>query len=468
MLKRRERLKAQLLDTGAPLRHSVMKSVRDFFRDTALRDPDMWPWFRGLWGGVLNAFFLDIEREVESTLESSFLKQEQREAGEEPPELRWRSWPGRAYIRLRAALLHRYIPCDKSFFGQMKDPVYLMLLGAIYFEPFRGYRITFFALILLMLLCPGPPDEYQLVNFILQFKRTQFFSQGMKATIVAGLEYFACSTFSAPEDLKACIDRRGPGLAAGDILEYLCNVLLVWAAFFYLPLAEKHVARNTYFIGRAEDLAEEEEAEARLLLRGGGGGLDGLCCGPPLVLCRSCCGSCCCRRRHRWTLAGDPTRGGRLGKLLFYDMRCFLLALFLLMGLAAVRPGWGALAAGAWNGPELRAEAFWAKVLHAYLALPFAVFAVPLVGKILTHSDATGFDATGACMAHALPDVVPLVGGSSSDEEGGSCFSGLFGLSSFFHGGDFDVRDPERASACSVAATGAVVLWFLVGWFVDL
>lgn len=53
-----------------------------------------------------------------------------------------------------------------------QDPVYLLMTFTTML-PIFGIRVFFFMGILVMLLFPGPPDEFQLINFILIFKGTQ-------------------------------------------------------------------------------------------------------------------------------------------------------------------------------------------------------------------------------------------------------------------------------------------------------
>lgn len=70
---------------------------------------------------------------------------------------------------LRAKLLYSYLPFDISIFGQIKSPFFL-LLTVISITPMFGIRVAFFTLILLLIIAGRPPDEYQMVTFILTFK----------------------------------------------------------------------------------------------------------------------------------------------------------------------------------------------------------------------------------------------------------------------------------------------------------
>merc|ERR1719401_3383779 len=107
------------------------------------------------------------------------------------------------------------------------------------FLPVFGIRVFFFSGILLCLLVPGPPDEYQLINFILIFKGTQFFTTGVGLGFFGAMEYYGCYLF-APLDLRACIDEHGPGATdwlSSLLMDYLGSITLVWIAFLALPLS---------------------------------------------------------------------------------------------------------------------------------------------------------------------------------------------------------------------------------------
>merc|ERR1719401_1435997 len=98
--------------------------------------------------------------------------------------------------------------------------------------PVFGIRVFFFSGILTCLLVPGPPDEYQLINFILIFKGTQFFTTGVILGFVASMEYYACYLFAGAA-LRQCIDTRGPGATdwlSSLIMDYIGTLILVWIA----------------------------------------------------------------------------------------------------------------------------------------------------------------------------------------------------------------------------------------------
>ena len=50
----------------------------------------------------------------------------------------------------------------------------------------------------------------------------------------------------------------------------------------------------------------------------------------------------------------------------------------------------------------MRNHVFWGQVLYSLCAFPFAVFKLPVLGAVLTHARATGYDRRGACVPFKL------------------------------------------------------------------
>merc|ERR550532_3428790 len=107
--------------------------------------------------------------------------------------------------------------------------------------PIFGIRVAFFMMILFMLMHPGPVDEFQLINFILIFKGTQFFTTGVGLGFYGAMQYFSCYLFKA-DDLRRCNDEQGPGTTdylPAAIVDYVGSMCLVWVAFLLLPRSRR-------------------------------------------------------------------------------------------------------------------------------------------------------------------------------------------------------------------------------------
>lgn len=188
-------------------------------------------------------------------------------------------------VWLRAKLLYTYLPFDISVFGQIKGPLFLFLT-LLSITPMFGIRVAFFTVILLCIVSGRPPDEYQLVTFILTFKGAQFLSSGVFMACVAAVKYYLCVK---PGGHHTC-DTEGPGVSQDLVtssVDFFGSYVLVWIAFLLLPCSGS--------FGGSRELAEDPESSSSS--RGVG----------------------CCEDY-------DQTRGGRLAGLLGYDLCCFLLS----------------------------------------------------------------------------------------------------------------------------------------------
>lgn len=183
----------------------------------------------------------------------------------------------------RAKLLYNYLPFDFSIFGQIKSPLFL-LLTLLSITPMFGIRVAFFTIILICIVAGRPPDEYQLVTFILMFKGAQFLSSGVLMACVAAVKYYMC----VKADGHHTCDTEGPGVSQDLVtssVDFFGSCFLVWIAFLLLPCSRS--------FGGTRDLVEDPESAA--------------------------VGSGCCEDY-------DKKRGGRLTGLLGYDLCCFLLS----------------------------------------------------------------------------------------------------------------------------------------------
>lgn len=379
--KEKKRLaKEQLLDVSAPIRKRMLENIGEFVKDAAMKDPDMWPWVRPVVKSAVGGIWDDIEVEIESNIEvaltdhrtetdlllASFTAPGPRFQSNFNFLNRWGAW----YLRLRAFFLFRYLPFNKTFFGKLKDPVYDILV-AFTMLPLFGVRFAFFSVLLLMLTVPGPADEYQLVNYILHFKGTMFFTSGVIMLFIGAMQYNRCYMFY-PQDTAGCIERAGPGAnewLCTLVLDYLGSISLVWVAWLILPCSRKFPSHVESMRGWSR---REEERSTY----------------------------CCC-------LEGVTNRGGRLGGLLSYDVVCFFLSFSIMATFYWVTndPETPLTREAMWG--RAKAITYWCQVLYALFSLPFALFIVPVFSWLLTHSTFTGYNPNGACVEFAFSISVP-------------------------------------------------------------
>ncbi|CAK0869842.1 unnamed protein product [Prorocentrum cordatum] len=111
----------------------------------------------------------------------------------------------------------------------------------------------------------------------------------------------------------------------------------------------------------------------------------------------------CCFGRCRYRLI--KTKGGRLGQLLKWDVKAFVLSNVALVALAIwtsrLDPDFAQRGAAEWlhHSPQFKQDLFWCKVLYGLLSLPFLPFSISFLCKVLTHCEWTGFNEKGACVA---------------------------------------------------------------------
>ncbi|CAE7033589.1 unnamed protein product [Symbiodinium sp. CCMP2456] len=359
----REHAKLKLLETSAPLRAEFMQKLRKLMKERATADPDMWDCVKGCYESVIDIIWEDVEKEIELNVELALLKSAECQEQSGPSS----SWS--CYCWLRRTVLRHYLPYDRSLFGKLTDPVYVALT-LIMLVPNAGFRVSVLSLILTFILFPGPPDEFQLINFILLSKGTQFITGGLVSMSQGAVIYFKCFTWH-DADLGQCISEHGPGRVsslAGAMADYLGSIVLVWIAFLALPYSREHrEEKRVAALGRSRP-ATGFEPRAVTESKDGKGG-----------------------------------RGGRLAMLLRYDVSCFALSLFVLFLLT--------LSTMELQDREvtplrhLQENIFWCKVLYSLLSMPFSLFTIQPLQQVLTHAAPTGFNALGACVPFNLPEL---------------------------------------------------------------
>jgi len=162
---------------------------------------------------------------------------------------------------------------------------------------------------------------------------------------------------------QMCIARNAfchedkPGNFALLAVEFCLNVMLVWIAFLLLPFSKKYGGSKFISEGTSEDERASRLEEGKVV--------------------RVCCGCAC---------TANEDRGGRLAVLLRYDAWAILICLITFAVLS-------------WLWSSLELALLWAENLHGYLSFPFALFIVPGLQRILTHTEPTGFTKLGKCVA---------------------------------------------------------------------
>jgi len=247
----------------------------------------------------------------------------------------------------RAYLRYHLFPYDKSFWGKLRDPIWV-ILKLVSLIPISGVCQFFYLFVFLII---DKRDEYQLIFFILDFKGTQYLSHGFIRMILGFFLYVLCASVPAEESDHNC-NEYGPGMAGSlqvNFIAFFVQVALVWFAFFLLPCSKEK--------GRSQLKTLEHE--------------------------------------HGTISTASQKKGGYLTRLLVYDLFCFVIC----MGVAA----WVATTRDTMDDWPVRHALFACQVAYGYLSLPFFLFTIPYIQVILTHAVPTAYDRQGRVQRFKKP-----------------------------------------------------------------
>ena len=131
--------------------------------------------------------------------------------------------------RVRAHVLYHMFPHDKTVWACAKDPwwwFYTQALGAF---PLWGVTTAWWFVVLAFKWSESPVDEFQLVDFVVSFKASQFTTACVQAMVVGATLYASC--------IPDCSD-GAPGSEPAfreTLWLFFARVLLCWVALGLLP-----------------------------------------------------------------------------------------------------------------------------------------------------------------------------------------------------------------------------------------
>ena len=131
--------------------------------------------------------------------------------------------------RVRAHVLYHMFPHDKTIWACVKDPwwwFYTQALGAF---PLWGVTTAWWFVVLAFKWSESPVDEFQLVDFVVSFKASQFTTACVQAMVVGATLYASC--------IPDCSD-GAPGSEPAfreTLWLFFARVLLCWVALGLLP-----------------------------------------------------------------------------------------------------------------------------------------------------------------------------------------------------------------------------------------
>ena len=147
---------------------------------------------------------------------------------------------------LRNKYLYTLDPVDKNIWQQIKDPLWWLIL-LITLVPIFGVQPLMYAI---MFMCINKRDEFQLLKFILKFKRKQFITSGIIKGVMGFTMYYSCVNFTEAEKDEetnkeyqehAC-EKYGPGFGTyyyWEVVAHIGMIVLTWVGALCLYGAKK-------------------------------------------------------------------------------------------------------------------------------------------------------------------------------------------------------------------------------------
>jgi hypothetical protein len=254
-----------------------------------------------------------------------------------PPSPWWR-----ALRNSRRWLVYKLFPYDRSLWRQTRDPLWWLLHLLLVFP---RYGVSSLAWIVVF-LCIDKGDEYSLVSFLLSFKQLHFFGLGLVPLFYGAVLYYVCFCHAGP----GVCQRYGPFLLPWEACLFALQALLSLSVGVLLGRS-KQKGRYLY---RNELKSEAEATGGR--------------------------------------------RGGRLRMWILFDLLNLLVCLALFCTAVALRdPAVVRSARGFFVTPSalVKMDLFWARTLYGLLSLPFLLFELPFLTRLLTHAPRSGYTRNG-------------------------------------------------------------------------
>jgi len=397
-----------LLQAMGPARQRVLNLVFDLVKDAATKDPDMLECAKVQVRFVIDCLAADVESQSKESLRlgiGSGIGVVADNSCTSPKKRGGSSWRCGCYMRLRACVLYHVFPFDKTVWGSIRDPIFWLVLLPCLVVAYN-VRCTVLSFLLLLLVCPGPPDENMLSKFIVVLKVNQFLTVGVGCILVGAVEYYMCILFE-PSDMRQCVEMvtmESLGVWF-SLLDYCGGFLLTQVtmlAFYWsqqlVPLPSEHAHSPPGMAARRSRTVASRE---------------------PLA--------CCCIR----TTHPAPFR---LRILMRYDLICFLgsvalMALLTYVGMRHRGQGVALICARSWSDdcipdPTLALNAYWCRALYGLTAAPWLLVWIldftPVTFSLVNQSYRTGYNREGDCVLFRMrqPDPESLDAdsdGSSSD-----------------------------------------------------
>lgn len=304
----------------------------------------------------------------------------------------WASRPPptrKPFTYARAKILYALYPADRNIWWSLTNSPLFIALLVLRLNPLYGTSTLVFCLKFFLI---DKTDEFQLVNYVLEFKSFQFITDGL--LIASKLAYIMghCLVLEHEGASNACLE-RSPGhdyeFAFKICLEPV-RLLLIYSACALL------------FCGCAKGGREEISALENCRLDAADGSHDGAVDREYLRLLRnqeetkyedvSLRDMHKVLEAHRIESEAQASDGGHLKLFMIYDLMALLATLAVGVVLVPLATNTFLKTSDTFFWTML----YYTKCSYALAALPFLFFGLPIVGPIIHGSMPTGYDQTGA------------------------------------------------------------------------
>jgi flagellin-specific chaperone FliS len=339
----------------------------------AAKDPYMFDFVKNLVDDFVESIWPDVKSEAREIMLAELAPKAAICHGSKPCVVTPRAWA-------------RYMlfPYDRTIWRKLRDPFWWVFTAV---SAIPRYGVPEFCYLLVFLII-DKRDEFQLLQFITNFKALQFVSLGVLSAMIGSLQYYICTT-EIPESCSVA----APQEQVFTLVLFVAQAVLVWLAFLLSFFAKKKGGRYHQLSKQAKaELRKQEKADRRE-------------------------GQQAKRERIHKALFGEAVSTitfDHYAELEWASRRrmlCFLIYDLIVFGLCAGLVAWcmhGNLLADdestsvstfghLFSHPNWRftATLYWVKALYGLLSFPFLLLVVPGIKSVVSHARPTGYNPWG-------------------------------------------------------------------------
>jgi len=283
---------------------------------------------------------------------------------------------------LLAFFRYQLLPYDRGFWRQLRNP-WWWLFTLLSLVPKYGVVQIVYALQFIMI---DKSDEFQLFQFIVQFKALQFLTVGIVGSLVGSVQYYICVSASPPN-----CDEWGPKESFWTMLLFCLQVVIIFVAFLLMNCSEK---KGGFYYqleqeSRAKLAQKAQRGERMNVLNELSRNDIEMKEGDRLMHAMHYKSETAMLEDSRW----------RMFKYMIYDLFIFLICVGLVLWMVfgnllstdatVTKNGSGGLTDSNW---KFVMGLFWIKIFYGFMSFPFVLLKLPLLSTLISHARPTGYN----------------------------------------------------------------------------